>query len=146
MSVGAKAVRAAGGAVWRTGSGGEVEVLLVHRPRYDDWSLPKGKAEAGEPDAATALREVEEETGMRAVLGVELASVRYQDHKGRDKVVRYWAMTVPGDMPTFVPNDEVDRIHWLRCAAARTMLTYDHDRVVVDTLLTVLRGHTPEVV
>ena len=64
----------------------------MHRPRYDDWSLPKGKADEGESDAACALREVEEETGLTCVLGDELPSTHYRDSKGRDKTVRYWAM------------------------------------------------------
>ncbi len=86
-------VRAAGGVVWRR-SGPDLEVLLIHRPRYDDWSLPKGKAESGEDDVDTAAREVAEETGLVCVLGPELARIRYTDRNGRPKVVRYWSMTV----------------------------------------------------
>src|SRR5947208_721849 len=89
-------VRAAGGLVTRTRPGG-VEVLIVHRPRYDDWSLPKGKAEPGETDEDTALREVEEETGYRCRLGAELPTVYYEDRRGRQKQVRFWHMTVISD-------------------------------------------------
>ena len=85
-------VRAAGGVVWRRTD--TVEVLLVHRPRYDDWSMPKGKLDDGESFEDAAVREVEEETGIRAALGEDLGEVRYVDHKGRDKVVRWWAMVI----------------------------------------------------
>ena len=85
-------VRAAGGIVQRTDPDGESRLLLVHRPRYDDWSLPKGKADNGERDEETALREVEEETGLRCLLGEEIGETRYRDSKGRSKVVRYWLM------------------------------------------------------
>ena len=101
-------VRAAGGVVWRRSDAG-LEVLLVHRPRYDDWSLPKGKADPGEDDVDTAAREVAEETGLAGVLGPELARIRYTDRNGRAKVVRYWSMTVDGPVPTFTPNGEVRR-------------------------------------
>src|SRR5205823_11775473 len=84
-------VRAAGGLVVRN-AGGEPQVLLVHRPKYDDWSLPKGKADPGETDEETAAREVEEETGLRCRLGVELPAVEYHDRYGRPKRVRYWLM------------------------------------------------------
>ena len=85
-------VRAAGGIVLRRATDGEWQVLLVHRPRYDDWSLPKGKADPGERDEETALREVEEETGLRCTLGAPAGRTRYRDSKGRDKVVHYWLM------------------------------------------------------
>lgn len=122
-------VRANGGVVGRDGRDGP-EVLLVHRPRYDDWSLPKGKLEPGESDEECALREVEEETGRRCTLGTELPSIGYLDDKGRTKRVRYWAMTaIEG---TFTPNDEVDEVRWVPAGAARDLLTHPHDADVVD--------------
>ncbi|HXH57143.1 NUDIX hydrolase [Iamia sp.] len=121
-------VRAAGGLVLRRGIEGD-EILLVHRPRYDDWSLPKGKVDPGETDEECALREVEEETGMRCRLGAERDSTRYVDHKGRFKLVRYWHMEVEGG--AFMPNDEVDEVRWLPIVEAVALLTYDHDRALV---------------
>src|SRR4051794_25263084 len=108
-------VRAAGGIVWRVDVG-VLTVLLVHRPKYGDWTFPKGKLEVGESDAEAAHREVEEETGFDCVLGRELPSVRYLDNKGRSKQVRYWEMTVAGG--TFAANDEVDDLEWLDLEAA----------------------------
>jgi 8-oxo-dGTP diphosphatase len=93
VTQGDEVVRAAGGVVWRTGEHGAVEVLLVHRPKYDDWTFPKGKLDAGEGEAEAALREVQEETGFRCVLGPELESSFYEDNRGRPKTVRYWAMS-----------------------------------------------------
>jgi 8-oxo-dGTP diphosphatase len=123
-------VHAAGGIVWRRGTDGQVEVLLVHRARYDDWSFPKGKRDPGETDEACALREVAEETGLRCELGRELPSTRYVDGKGRDKVVRYWAMTV-GEELAWAPGDEVDERRWLSAGDARRLLTYAHDAAVL---------------
>ena len=85
-------VRAAGGVVWRRRTGPGYDVLLVHRPKYDDWTLPKGKADDGESDEDCALREVEEETGLRCLLGPELVAVDYRDRYDRPKHVRYWTM------------------------------------------------------
>jgi 8-oxo-dGTP diphosphatase len=122
-------IEAAGGVVWRRTASGSVEVLLVHRPRYDDWSLPKGKLEDGEAAPDAALREVEEETGLRCKLGAELDEVRYQDRMGRDKRVRYWAMEpVAG---RFAPNHEVDEVRWVRLDDAPRQLTYGHDAGVI---------------
>ena len=123
-------VRAAGGVVWQRRHG-ELEILVVHRPRYDDWSLPKGKADPGESDTDCALREVEEETGLVCELGAELPSTRYRDNKGRDKVVRYWAMEPRSGAGTFTPNDEIDEIRWLPVDEAVAQLSYEHDRPVV---------------
>ena len=125
-------VRAGGGLVSR-GAGDGVEVLVVHRPRYNDWSLPKGKAEPGEADEETARREVEEETGYGCTLGDEVASHRYVDRRGRDKQVRYWRMTVDHEGP-WAPNDEVDERRWLAPAEAARLLTYAADRKLVATL------------
>lgn len=127
-------VRAAGGVVVRPSrnpgesTDGGVEVLVVHRPRYDDWTIPKGKLDPGETWEQAALREVEEETGLRCDLGEPVAEVRYRDHKGRPKAVRYWRMTVLDG--TFTANDEVDEIRWLDPASASELLTYDHDRTL----------------
>ena len=125
-------VRAAGGIVLRRAPKGDWEVLIVHRPRYDDWSLPKGKADPGERDEETALREVEEETGLRCTLGVPAGRTRYRDSKGRDKVVHYWLMEPESEAAAangaFVPNDEVDAVHWCSVAEATARLSYAHDR------------------
>ncbi|HEV2999677.1 MAG TPA: NUDIX hydrolase [Solirubrobacteraceae bacterium] len=121
-------VNAAGGLVVRDG-----RVCLVHRPRYDDWTLPKGKLDPGESFEDAALREVLEETGLRCRLGDELPPARYQDHRGRSKVVRYWLMEVAGD-DGFVPDDEVDELRWVAPRDAAELLTYDHDRRLVATL------------
>jgi 8-oxo-(d)GTP phosphatase len=123
-----ESVRAAGGVLRRVGPKG-IEVLLVHRPRYDDWTLPKGKAQPGETDEETAVREVEEETGLRASLGVELPSTRYRDSQGRDKVVRYWTM-LP-ESGTFEPHGEVDAIEWTLIADAVSKLSYERDAEVL---------------
>jgi 8-oxo-dGTP diphosphatase len=126
-------VRAAGGVVHRPGSGGDDEVLLVHRPKYDDWTIPKGKLDPGESDDAAAVREVEEETGVRCRLGRQLPSTRYRDRGGRPKVVRYWEMT-PVEQAQFVPGNEVDEIRWLPLGEALRVLTYDRDREVLEAL------------
>jgi 8-oxo-dGTP pyrophosphatase MutT (NUDIX family) len=124
-------VFAGGGVVVGPGAGDdEPTVLVVHRPRYDDWSLPKGKRDPGETDEECALREVEEETGLRCTLGAELPSTRYVDRKGRTKQVRYWAMAVVDG--AFTPNAEVDEVRWLPPAEAVELLTYPHDTVVVE--------------
>jgi len=126
----AEPVRAAGGVVWRRDGDGPVLVLVVHRPRYDDWSLPKGKCDPGESDTHCAAREVREETGITCRLGPELPSTRYRDNKGRDKLVRYWAMEPVSD-DGFTPNAEIDDIRWLPVPEAMQWLSYGHDRPVV---------------
>ena len=123
-------VKAAGGVVWRRGPDGAPEFVTVHRPRYDDWSLPKGKLDPGEGWDQAALREVEEEVGLRCTLGAELPSVFYTDHKGRAKAVRYWLMTPQGGMD-FTPNEEVDEMRWVDEETAVGLLTYDRDKRVV---------------
>ena len=134
---GENVVRAAGGAVWRWGAS-DIEVLLIHRPRYDDWTLPKGKVKEGEHEDDAALREVAEETGLECELGAELATTRYEDARGRPKVVRYWAMEVygPAEEP-FRPNDEVDKLAWLDIEKAVDRLSYAHDREVLEALMDV---------
>jgi 8-oxo-dGTP diphosphatase len=119
-------VEAAGGVVLDR----EGHVALVHRPRYDDWTLPKGKLDSGESFEEAALREVEEETGLRCRLVRELPSVEYADNKGRSKVVRYWLMQVEHDTG-FVLNDEVDELRWLEPADALSLLSYERDAEVV---------------
>jgi 8-oxo-dGTP diphosphatase len=125
-------VRAAGGIVLRRAPDGTQQVLLVHRPRYDDWSLPKGKADPGERDEETALREVEEETGLRCTLGAPAGRTRYRDSKGRNKVVHYWLMEPESAAAAadgaFQANDEVDEVAWCSVAEAAQRLSYPHDR------------------
>lgn len=127
-------VRAAGGAVMRPREGGGVEICLIHRPKYGDWSLPKGKLERGESFEEAALREVFEETGVRARLRQELAPTRYRDKKGRAKLVRYWLMDVAFDTG-FRPNDEVDALEWLELPIAATRVTYEHDQELIASLV-----------
>jgi len=125
-------IRAAGALLWRPGRDGP-EVALVHRQRYDDWSLPKGKALPGEHVLLTAVREVAEETGVRVVLGRRLPSTHYQQHGNQPKTVDYWAAkAADGPQPGFVPNDEVDEVDWLAMPAARERLSYPHDHRVLD--------------
>jgi 8-oxo-dGTP diphosphatase len=126
--VSAREVHAAGGLVVRDGL-----VLLVHRPKYDDWTLPKGKLDPGESFEAAALREVEEETNLRCTLGEELPSTRYRDNKDRPKLVRYWLMEVEDD-PGFSPNDEVGEVRWAEPAAAAALLTFERDRELLASL------------
>jgi 8-oxo-dGTP pyrophosphatase MutT (NUDIX family) len=125
-------VRAAGGVPWRRRDDGDIEVLLVHRPRHRDWTFPKGKVEEGETDEQAALREVEEETGLRCSLGAELASTSYTDSKLRPKTVRYWALeAAAGDA---APRDEVDEVAWLPPHEAAERLSYRRDRDVLHSL------------
>ena len=117
-------IRAAGGLVVRDGEDG-LEVLVVHRPKYDDWSFPKGKAEGDETDEECALREVAEETGLVCGLGGELPSTEYRDSAGRPKRVRYWRMhPVAGRVELL---HEVDEARWVSPRDARGLLSYDRD-------------------
>jgi 8-oxo-dGTP pyrophosphatase MutT (NUDIX family) len=130
-------VRAAGGALWRTATDGTVETALVHRPKYDDWSLPKGKPDPGEHLLETAVREVREETGLGVVVGRRSVRTRYpvraRDGRPADKVVDYWLMEAVGG--AFAPNDEVDELCWLPVPEATRRVTHDHDRAVLDDLV-----------
>lgn len=126
-------VEAAGCVVWRPVAAG-VEVLVVHRPRYDDWSFPKGKLDKGEAFLDAAVREVEEETSCTGTIGAELDPIFYVDHKGRSKIVRYWLMRADSsfDAEAFEANDEVDVLSWMGIEAARSALSYDHDMALLD--------------
>jgi 8-oxo-(d)GTP phosphatase len=122
-------VAAAGGVVWRPGDDGAPEVAVAHRPRYDDWSLPKGKLDAGEDLLTAAVREVGEETGLTVLVGRRGLRTSYPVAQGT-KRVDYWLMRAVGG--AFEPNEEVDELHWLPPAAARELVTHDHDRAVLD--------------
>ena len=124
-------IRAAGGIVHRQ-NGDATEVLVVHRPRYADWSLPKGKLDPGETPEQAALREVEEETGCRCRLGDHVGKNEYRDRHGRSKRVDWWLMEpIEGE---FAPNDEVDEVRWVTPADAMSLLTYDFDRELVERI------------
>jgi 8-oxo-(d)GTP phosphatase len=141
-------IRAAGAVVWRPGPGGP-QVALVHRPKYDDWTLPKGKCEPGEHVLLTAVREVAEETGQRVTLGRRLSPSCYEVD-GRPKRVDYWVGRSQDPHAVFVPNHEVDELAWLPVTAAADLLTYERDLVVLgefaagpaDTVPFILLRHT----
>lgn len=116
-------IEAAGGVLWRDGDAGR-EYAIIHRPKYDDWTLPKGKLDPGETHERAALREVAEETGVTAELGPDLGEVRYL-HNNDIKRVRYWGMRATAG--GFEPNAEVDTMRWLPFDRACERLTYDHD-------------------
>jgi 8-oxo-dGTP diphosphatase len=127
MSGVARTIEAAGGVVEQDGL-----IAVVHRPRYDDWSLPKGKLDKNESSERAALREVQEETGLSCQLIEELDPVSYTDNRGRPKNVRYWRMKVLSG--EFEVNDEVDELRWLSKADALELLSYEHDRELVAAL------------
>ena len=138
-----RVVRAAGALVWRE-CRGRLEVLLVHRPRYDDWSFPKGKVERNESVRTCAVREVAEETGVRIALGQPLETVRYKMSDGRRKRVYYWAARELGaDEPgararaavTPASAREIDGVAWVRVKKARKQLTHAMDRDLLGSLV-----------
>ncbi|MFB7476447.1 NUDIX hydrolase [Kitasatospora sp. NPDC056184] len=136
-------VLAAGAVLWlpgrpkKSGRLGRPRIAVIHRPKYDDWSLPKGKLHPGEGVVEAALREVREETGFCCVLGAELPTQHYVA-QGRPKEVRYWA-AVP-TVGEFRPNREVDLLEWLPAGKARARLTREQDRRLVDALLELLEA------
>ena len=128
----AKLVSAAGGVIRRNGPRGPTRVAVVHRPGYDDWSFPKGKVDRGETLEQTALREVEEETGLRCRLVAPLGCTAYADQKGRDKVACYWLMDVLGGR--FRAGSEIDEVRWVTIDEALDLLSYRRDRALLRAL------------
>jgi 8-oxo-(d)GTP phosphatase len=126
-----RVVAAAGGAVWRRTAGGTLEAVVVHRPRYDDWSLPKGKLDAGEHGLTAAVREIDEETGLEVLAGRRSIRTTYPVLEGL-KRVDYWVMQALGG--TFDPDDEVDELRWLPLPEAAALCSHDHDRAVLADL------------
>jgi 8-oxo-dGTP diphosphatase len=126
-------ITAAGGVVLRRDEEGRTRVAVIHRPKYMDWSLPKGKLEEGEGWQEAALREVKEEIGYRCEASVELPHVSYLDRKSRRKLVRYWLMEpIEGE---FRSHDEVDELRWTTPDEADELLTYPHDKELVHKAL-----------
>ena len=125
----AKLVRAAGGVVRKNGAKGQLRLAVVHRPGYDDWSFPKGKLDRGETLEEAALREVEEETGLRCRLVTALGCTAYSDHKGRDKVACYYLMDVVGGR--FKAGSEIDEVRWVTVDEALDLLSYRRDRALL---------------
>jgi 8-oxo-dGTP diphosphatase len=123
-------ILAAGGVVWRRGDDGRREFAVIYRPKYDDWTLPKGKLDPGETFEEAALREVEEETGLRCRLLRRLGDTHYRDRHDRPKLVQWWEMEVEGG--EFAPNDEVSELEWLSPEEARRRLKYDRDRELTE--------------
>ncbi len=122
-------IRAAGGVVVRRSRSGETEIAVIHRPAYDDWTLPKGKIEPDESPEDCALREVREETGLRCELVRPLGCTAYVDRRGRDKVACYWVMEVRGGR--FKAGIEVDKLQWLPMEDAVKRLTYGRDKTLL---------------
>jgi 8-oxo-dGTP pyrophosphatase MutT (NUDIX family) len=122
-------IRSAGGVVWRRSRSGHVEVLIVHRLRQDDWSLPKGKLLRKEPPLVGALREVREETGLLCVATAALPALAYVDRRDRDRCVHFWMMTPL--LGEFLANAEVDRVRWLGVDKAAAHLTHRREVVVL---------------
>lgn len=122
-------MRAAGGLIVRKSRSGRREIAIIHRPEYNDWTLPKGKVEPDETPEDCALREVREETGLRCELGRPVGCTAYVDRRGRDKVACYWVMEVRGGR--FKPGIEVDKLLWLSVPDAVKRLTYGRDKTLL---------------
>ncbi|MCX7523375.1 NUDIX domain-containing protein [Microbacterium sp. STN6] len=134
------AIYAAGAVCWRI-VGGKLLVLVIHRTRYGDVTIPKGKVDAGETLPQTAVREIKEETGLSVTLGVPIGVSNYRLESGREKFVHYWAAQVDDDAvarSTFVPNGEVAALEWVSIKKARKYLTYEHDVEIIDNFATLL--------
>ena len=127
-------IRAAGAIIWRETSPFDLEVLVIHRPQYDDWSFPKGKVDDGESPIAAAYREVKEETGVDAVFGQYLGTTSYKVEENKKKV-KYWMARAKNDPTPFIPNAEVDKIEWVDSKTARHFLTHDEDRDLLDDFM-----------
>ena len=127
-------IRAAGALLWRENSDFAIEVALIHRPRYDDWSLPKGKLEIGETALQCAYREVLEETGIRASFTRHLGAVEYEE-SGQQKRVKYWAAYCALDQSDFIANEEVDQMKWLPATQALEQATHDFDKSIIETFM-----------
>lgn len=127
-------IKAAGAVVWRKRTNGVAEIVLIHRPKYDDWSLPKGKLELGEASISTAYREVLEETNLDTQFGPFLDTVNYFSPEG-EKQVDYWAARYVGDENPFRPNKEVDQMKWLELPAANELLSHETDQQIVAKFL-----------
>lgn len=123
-------IRAAGVILWREKRPFELEIALVHRAQFDDWTFPKGKIEDGESAIQAASREVIEETGIKPVFGPYIGHVEYEV-EGSKKKVQYWMAKAPDEISEFVANDEIDRLEWVNMKQARHFLTYDIDREVL---------------
>jgi 8-oxo-dGTP pyrophosphatase MutT (NUDIX family)/phosphohistidine phosphatase SixA len=127
-------IRAAGAVIWRENSPFDLEVLVIHRPQYDDWTFPKGKVDDGESPIAAAYREVKEETGVDAVFGQYLGTTSYKVEENKKKV-KYWMARAKNDPTPFIPNAEVDKIEWVDSKTARHFLTHDEDRDLLDDFM-----------
>ena len=126
-------IRAAGALLWREIAAGEIEIALVHRPRYDDWSLPKGKIDENETALACAYREVFEETGIKARFTRQLGAVEYEDN-GAQKRVKYWVAQALG-ASDFVANEEVDQLRWLKPTDSIELATHQSDKEMIERFL-----------
>jgi 8-oxo-dGTP diphosphatase len=127
-------IKAAGAVLWREETPFELEILLVHRPQYDDWSFPKGKVDDDESTIAAAFREVKEETGYSAVFGQYLGASSYKFDDGKKKV-KYWMAQALPHANSFMPDEEIDKIEWVSIKEARHFLTYDEDREILDEFI-----------
>lgn len=123
-------IRAAGAVLWREKKPFGLEIALVHRAKFDDWTFPKGKIEDGESPIQAAYREVYEETNIKALFGQFLGAIEYEVENEKKKV-QYWMAKAPNETPEFHPNDEIDRMEWVSLKQARHFLTYDIDREVL---------------